>query len=331
MAATSKEAVKAIREGKLADLMSILRQNPKLAKESGPTLLKYAAEADRVDLLDALVTAGADVNAAWFSDTPLGVAVSKGKLAAAAWLLDHGADVNGRASADDATPLHEAITSGQLKAVELLLDRGADPTLTFGNPARNAVAQARFWEQDDIAAFLESRGCSEKVVESEPVDVEASSFQKRDVRHPEEWFEKKWWHVYDYGTRRGLPAMSEKNRVFFLVGYLIDQLIDGGVDSVYTNPSGAYVALMPAALDTIGATRAAAVLREINALFPRGTPSADDKTREQQMRKLGSKVAKLGAELERTLNEQRPKGSGSALVARLYDFYHADGGSAKSR
>src|SRR5688500_16925393 len=160
MSATIKEALTAVREGKAAELGRIIARNPKLAKESGPYLLKVAAGGDHAEVLPVLVKAGADVNAAWFSETPLGTAAESGSLGAAAWLLDHGADVNGRASADDATPLHEAITRGRLDAVKLLMDRGADPNLTCGNPARNAVAAARFWQREEIAAYLEGRGCS---------------------------------------------------------------------------------------------------------------------------------------------------------------------------
>ncbi len=270
-----------------------------------------------------LVAAGIDVNAPSLGQTPLTAAVTEDAVEAAAWLLDHGADVDGRASDADATPLHEAVTEGNLEFVKLLLDRGADPNLSLGNPARNAVAAARFWGNEEIAEYLESRGYSERAEpEPEPVDVEAPAFRKRDTADHVEWFEKKWWHVYDYGTRRGLPAMRRKNRVFFLVGYLIDQVHNGGVESFYENPSAEYAPQLPEALDAIGATRAASAVREINALYPGGGPAADAEARARQMRQLAKAMSKLGARLERIVVERGAKGGRNVLLAQLYDYYH---------
>jgi hypothetical protein len=157
----------------------------------------------------------------WF--TPLGSAASRGAFEAASWLLDHGADVNGRASPDAATPLHHALRAARLDMVKFLLQRGANPDLTLGYPARNAVALARSSGYEEIAAYLESQGWSQVVIAPQPVDVEAPSFQEKVAQDPGEWFDKKWRHVYAYGTRHGLEAMSEKNQVLFLVGYLIDR------------------------------------------------------------------------------------------------------------
>jgi len=119
--------------------------------------------------------------------------------------------------------------------------------------------------------------------------------------------------------------MGEKNRVFFLVGYLVDQLTDGGVTGFYANPSAEYAPQLPAALDTIGATAAAATVRELNALFPGGAPAADDPARWRQLEQLGKQLSKRGAALERLLDERAGKGGGSLLLKRLYDYYHAEG------
>src|SRR5687768_4207894 len=120
MSTPIQQAMKAIREGTVTEVQQILARHPKLFREHGQHMLERAAKSDRVDLLPVLVAAGADVNAPSLSDTPLTAAVRKGALAAAAWLLDHGADVNGRASPKDATALHAAVMEGRMDAVRFL-------------------------------------------------------------------------------------------------------------------------------------------------------------------------------------------------------------------
>lgn len=100
--------------------------------------LVWAAKAGRVDAMAALVRKGARVDADVYRGTPLLWATSKSRAAAAAWLLDHGADVNQRATFGgpdhglDVTALHLATQNDDVEMLELLLDRGADPTVTDG-------------------------------------------------------------------------------------------------------------------------------------------------------------------------------------------------------
>ena len=48
-----------------------------------------------------------------------------GRIEAARWLLDDGAEIDGRRELKDPTPLHLAIREGQLAMVAFLLERGA--------------------------------------------------------------------------------------------------------------------------------------------------------------------------------------------------------------
>ena len=153
--------------------------------------------------------------------------------------------MNNRAGPNTSTPLEAAIVEGRLEMVKYLLEHGADPDLLYGNPRRNALASARFWGHDEIAAFREDRGIAEIVVERDPVDVESPAFLNADkALAVVKWFEEKWPHVYAYGIRHGLDSMCERNRTLFLVGYLIDQLANGGTSFVYINPSAEYVSEM---------------------------------------------------------------------------------------
>jgi uncharacterized protein len=323
MATPIQQTWTAIRKGTPSQVRQLLTKHPELLTEHGPAMLKHAAENNLVDMLPPLVAAGIDVNAASLTHTPLGSAARQGAFEAVQWLLDHGADVNGRAEPNSSTPLHEVIMVGRLDMVKFLLERGADPNALDGNPARNALAAAKFWRHQEIAAFLESRGLSETIVEPEPVDVEHPSFMAKENLGPAEWFDKKWWHVYDYGTRHGLDALSEKNQVLFLVGYLIDQLCNGGALMVYYNPSAEYTPQITKALDKIGASRAAQVIREINAFFPGGVPAADHEARERQIEKLPKKASTLAAELEQIFDESAPDGDERVLLMQLYHYYNA--------
>jgi ankyrin repeat protein/tetratricopeptide (TPR) repeat protein len=88
------------------------------------------------DLINAPGWSG-DVNN---SLTPLIAAATKGQLAVAKYLLDHGADVNGRASNGGSVPLLAAAENGHKAMVELLLARGADVSGKGLNPLYEAVA-----------------------------------------------------------------------------------------------------------------------------------------------------------------------------------------------
>ena len=315
----------AISDGPLSRFRELLGQHPEVLKTNGPLLFCDAAANGRPDVLQVLLDAGADVNGPDDADeTPLAAAANSGNIEAAGWLLDHGAHID-RTLEFGATPLHVAIMEGHLPMVEFLLDRGADPNIRYGNPERNSLAAARFWGQEEIAELLEQRGVLEVVIEPEPVDVEADEYRnQRKMLPPLEWFETTWPAIYEYAMRCGLESMGERNRVCFLVGYLISQLVDGGAISVYRNPSGRYVLQMPDALEKIGAQRAAQLIRQLNASLPGGAPPVDDESRWEQFEELPPAAAQLGQELETLFEEWAPEGDVRLLVAQLHSFYCRD-------
>lgn len=95
--------------------------------------LVWAAKADRVHVLPLLVARGARIDADPYRGTPLLWAAANGRVEAARWLLDHGADVNRRATfggpshGEGVTALHLAAQNDHADMVRLLLDRGGDP------------------------------------------------------------------------------------------------------------------------------------------------------------------------------------------------------------
>ena len=285
-------------------------------------MLEYAATNGQTDVLAFLVDAGLDVNRASLHDTPLSATARVGTVETAQWLLDHGADVNAKVEPRGATPLHTAVEEGRLEMVRLLLERGANPDILHGNPQRNALAAARFWGHDDVAEFLESQGIVEIVIETTSVDVEAPGFSDpAGVSNPATWLDAKWPHVYEYVLTHGLASMSEKNQVLFLVGYLIEQLADGGTVMLYSNPSAKYAPDMAIALDKIGAKRAAQTIHELNALFPGGAPAKDDELRTEQLESLPPQASRLAEALEAVFDERQPEGE-RVVVAQLYNFYY---------
>jgi ankyrin repeat protein/uncharacterized protein DUF4375 len=318
-----QQIMAAVCDGTMEQIRGLLDRYPEVFQEEGAEILKYAAERNRVDVLDLLMPSGGDVDGPEEDESLLATAAGAGALAAARWLIDRGADINKNPTGFGTTPLLNAVQSSQLDMVELLLDRGADPDALDGNPQRNSLAMARLFGQDDIADLLQARGVSEIVVEADVVDIESEVFFARGKDEPPgRWFEQGWPDVYDFARRNGLESMSERNRVFFLAGYLITILADGGAEAVYGEPSGEFTGSMPVALERIGARRAAELVRQINAFFPGGAPASDHEDRRQQMAALPSEVNQLGEMLDAVLRENITDGQ-SFLVSQLHAFYHS--------
>src|SRR5215510_12582046 len=75
--------------------------------------------------------------------TTLHILVGLGTEAAVTWLLDRGADINGRDNEFDSTPLAWAARVGRAEMVELLLSRGALRSLPDDEPWSTPTAWAR--------------------------------------------------------------------------------------------------------------------------------------------------------------------------------------------
>ncbi|MEP6493930.1 MAG: ankyrin repeat domain-containing protein [bacterium] len=88
----------------------------------------------------------------------LHVLAKRNNVAGVKWLLDHGADPNGRWSHWDAevTPLHLAAWQGHADVVRLLLDAGADPAIRDSKHDGDAMGWAEFAGQAEIMRILKS-------------------------------------------------------------------------------------------------------------------------------------------------------------------------------
>lgn len=95
-------------------------------KMSGKTAIVYASRVGDLDLIGALIRAGADIHQQDSEGrTPMYVACATGRLRVAQFLLNQGGDINdpgGRAY----TPLHAACINGEVETVRWMLASGAD-------------------------------------------------------------------------------------------------------------------------------------------------------------------------------------------------------------
>jgi ankyrin repeat protein len=138
----------------LLDWLLELGADPNAAKyDFDKTPLTIAASRGRIDLIEHLVQAGADVT----KGRPLGVAADGGQLEVARQLLELGADVNEKAPLSS-TALVAAITHHDTAMAQLLIDHGAPldvPTETYMgeiNPLEYARADPHY--NADIIAYM---------------------------------------------------------------------------------------------------------------------------------------------------------------------------------
>jgi ankyrin repeat protein/L-ascorbate metabolism protein UlaG (beta-lactamase superfamily) len=161
-AAPAAEIHDAVRAGDLSRIKAILAKDPKAVNaldDLGQSPLHLAAEGGRKDVVDLLISRGADIKAVArdgrnllhcaaagglvdlmdrllkdgfrvdgpdrYGRTPLLKASSAGSDAAAEFLLSRGANVMSR-DYYDTTPLHEAAFSRNLRLLDILVKHGAD-------------------------------------------------------------------------------------------------------------------------------------------------------------------------------------------------------------
>jgi ankyrin repeat protein len=88
--------------------------------------LHDAVNAGDVARVQALIAAGADVNALNLTGTPLHLAAATGQLMIAEMLVNAGADLEAECVPTGVRPLHTAAIHNRTEAAQFLVDRGAD-------------------------------------------------------------------------------------------------------------------------------------------------------------------------------------------------------------
>lgn len=111
-----------------AELLIRAGANVSAANRSGATPMLLASINGNAAMIEELIQAGADPNAALTKtgDTALMMTARTGKTGAVTALLDHGAQVNAKESWGDTTALMWAVSEHHPAVVKLLIDHGAD-------------------------------------------------------------------------------------------------------------------------------------------------------------------------------------------------------------
>lgn len=182
---TENDIFTAIYEQNLEEVAAILKQgevelDPPKALHSNNKPLGYAAMFGTVEIVEAILKAGADIDGQMaYDDSPLIKAISNGNEEIALYLIEKGADVNlpnffgisafigfagmGRldlvehalkhggninASFNNYSALQVAVAFGHKEVVELLLAHGGDPSLkgTYGQDAFTIAKESGFYE-----------------------------------------------------------------------------------------------------------------------------------------------------------------------------------------
>lgn len=150
---------------RLKNLICLDPDTLKPESSSQNTILHYASQMGRPDIVDLMISLKTDVNAHnRYKQTPLHFAAVSGDQAITEKLVSSGADVNAR-DYNGKTPLHSAAWVGDLNEVKLLVARGANiNALTF--PTRTSPLMCTIEKgHPEIVKYLVSKGADIKSVD----------------------------------------------------------------------------------------------------------------------------------------------------------------------
>ncbi|MGH9645368.1 MAG: ankyrin repeat domain-containing protein, partial [Bryobacteraceae bacterium] len=149
-------------------LRSLLKQkstNVNATQPDGTTALQWAAHWNDLEVVNLLLTAGADPKIAnRYGATPLSEAASAGNAKMIEALLKAGADAKTLTTADGETVLMTAARAGNVEAVKILLEHGADVNARENYKGQTALMWAAAERHPDIVKVLLEHGADWKVV-----------------------------------------------------------------------------------------------------------------------------------------------------------------------
>ncbi|MFC1492720.1 ankyrin repeat domain-containing protein [candidate division KSB1 bacterium] len=150
----------AVQEDNLERVRILLTENPEMINsknDNGMTPMHLAARNVNKDMIELLISKGADVNTKDNNNvTPLHSLAFRGGIESVKILVENGADINA-GMRDLSIPLHGAARGGQLDVVEYLLSRGSDVNAKT-NRGWNALTMAVYANQKTVIDFLIDKG-----------------------------------------------------------------------------------------------------------------------------------------------------------------------------
>jgi ankyrin repeat protein len=151
------EAAQIDRADRLNELLSADRDLTRAYSDDGFTALHFAAYYDAPNALRLLLDRGADTEAVtknFLTNMALHAAsaAATGRIEACTVLLEHGANVNAKQHGGN-TPLHTAGFRGDRELADLLLRQGADPAMT-NDDGQTAADLARSRGSSQLSALL---------------------------------------------------------------------------------------------------------------------------------------------------------------------------------
>lgn len=154
------------------------------------TPLHHAARNGFADVADALLAAGADPEARTSSGEtrPLHLAAAAGREEVVTRLVEAGAEIDAREARWGQTPLIFAASAGRTSAVGALLDHGADPSLTTNVvdiPEMEAVDRTAGEVRDRILESFREQADDEASWRPDPSQIKAAVRAAREVQRAE--------------------------------------------------------------------------------------------------------------------------------------------------
>ena len=138
----------------LFDYLLLRRAKLNVRNRNGETALSLAAYTGKLQYVQRLVEAGADIN--FYGWSPLTYAAYNGHTAIVDYLLKRGAEINATTE-NGSSALFFAARFGHIEVIKLLLKNKADPTLANEN-GDTAIDWALKSDNTDIADLLRAAG-----------------------------------------------------------------------------------------------------------------------------------------------------------------------------
>ena len=169
-AAADTRLIEAVRKGDAVALRALLARKVPAdsATADGTTALHWAVDADRLDLVNVLLSAGADARVAnRYGIAPLMLAATNGNAAIVERLLKAGASAN-TSSPEGQTVLMTAARTGRPDAVRALLAAGAEVNAREKWQGETAVMWAAAHDHGEAVRLLAARGADLNVISTIP-------------------------------------------------------------------------------------------------------------------------------------------------------------------